>query len=154
MKWLLDEWNLFWQWAVTRTIYLTVTSHPWIIQETFQIPHTIILANRGKKYSYFSFDSWPFRRPVSHSFPSRQDKPIKSDGQSLDQIAAPERHPEKENWRWDMSLAVASAWQVKIAGIASGKLTAWNSQNWFWVQQQVWVWKWPQESLSHFKRGS
>lgn len=105
---------------------------------------------------FFSYDSRPFHRPVSHSFPLHQNKPIKCDEQSLDQIAAPQRHPQKkETWTGDMSIAVVScACQVKIAVIASGKLTALNSPNWFWAQQQVWVWKWPRESLSHFKRGS
>lgn len=48
------------------------------------------------RFFFSSYDSRPFHRPVSHSFPLHLNKPIKCDEQSLDQIAAPQRHPQKK----------------------------------------------------------
>lgn len=56
---LRGTWH-FGEQAVVGTLHSTVTGHPWIIHKTFQISHNKILANTGERFSYFSFDSWPF----------------------------------------------------------------------------------------------
>lgn len=104
---------------------------------------------------FFPFDSRPFRRPRFSFIPTTPGETNKmwrtkpwSNSSTAEASAArrPGREARVSHW-W----AALGEW--KIAAIAWGKPTGWNSPNWFWAQQQVWVWKWPRESLSHFKGG-
>lgn len=155
--------STFWKWTVTPTVFLAVTSHAWIIQGNIPNIKKYHSGQRSKEVlgvfflllSFFPI--WlPTFSQARFSFipttPGETNKMWRTKPWSNSSTAekSAERRPGREarvsHW-W----AALAEW--KIAVIAWGKPTGWNSPNWFWAQQQVWVWKWPRESLSHFKGG-